>query len=789
MSNLKKLHGKLHKAIRNDKGSSIIMVMIALAFVGVLATILVYLAYYNFLMKSTDRNAKTNFYTAESALDEINLGLQGKISEAMSESYTSVMQEYANETADVKKYEFQQLFEKKLINKLKTATSTPTDVHYEIETGLKAYLVNTAYDNVNHTGAEILTTNTENLISMDSNNNIVLRDLKIRYTDEKKYVSLISTDIVLKIPPLDFATVISVPDIETYSLIADSALDVSDNITGVKVSGNVYGGTTGINVSGDSKLTFGKKPTDATTLLNRVIAGSLNASNGYREPNKSPAADSVTIPNANYQLWVENVNVDSAAVSLLGETYVKDDLQVDGGYSKVKLGNKYYGYGEWDDAVSEGSSSILINGANTTLDFQSLLSFSLAGHSYVGTRHYDPNKDLANEYTADLKTISGNTTTNKYPVNGEDILMGQSLAVKSDQLLYMVPIECMGYEGDTQILAKNPLTYAEYEKLTKTYTNPPTNTVLQYQVVRPDIVMNKLGKSLQSYGASYRPVFRNVNNTILVYYYLYFQSETMANQFFSDYFAAAPDSVNTYVKTYVKSFKWNSNLGQSGTTLSLAGNLLTYNSAGKIVLKKDTSATDASNLAALTDERASYVDKFTALNCKLEDNKNALSASQLSSTVYGNIIVNDSTFASIVGSGAKTFGDGSVKAIAVNNADGKANAFHINNTTAADVNLVVAKGSVIVEKDFEGLILAGETIYIDPACNNINYNSDLVRKAMGLTDGSKFMSDLFVDGASYANFAASVSGNTVSANKEAEERQKDYVVIADLIEYNNWKKE
>ena len=51
------------------------------------------------------------------------------------------------------------------------------------------------------------------------------------------------------------------------------------------------------------------------------------------------------------------------------------------------------------------------------------------------------------------------------------------------------------------------------------------------------------------------------------------------------------------------------------------------------------------------------------------------------------------------------------------------------------------------------------------------------------------MSDLFVDGASYANFAASVSGNTVSANKEAEERQKDYVVIADLIEYNNWKKE
>ena len=92
MSLMASMIKKLNKLKKNNRGSSIVLVIIAIAFVGTLATILVYATYYNYLMKHTDRSAKGNFYTAETALNEINAGLQQIVSTAMQESYAYTMQ-------------------------------------------------------------------------------------------------------------------------------------------------------------------------------------------------------------------------------------------------------------------------------------------------------------------------------------------------------------------------------------------------------------------------------------------------------------------------------------------------------------------------------------------------------------------------------------------------------------------------------------------------------------------------------------------------------------------------
>ncbi len=99
---------------KNNRGSSILLVIIAIAFVGTLATILVYSTYYNYLMKHTDRSAKGNFYTAETALNEINAGLQQIVSNAMKESYTYTMQNGVDRDAIGKQKLFSEKYKKTL---------------------------------------------------------------------------------------------------------------------------------------------------------------------------------------------------------------------------------------------------------------------------------------------------------------------------------------------------------------------------------------------------------------------------------------------------------------------------------------------------------------------------------------------------------------------------------------------------------------------------------------------------------------------------------------------------
>ena len=104
-----------------NKGSSLILVILAIAFIGMLVAMVSYGSYYNYLMKYSDRTSKDSFYTAETALEEINAGLQREISDAMAEAYTAVLQENpANGSGLSEKSEkFASLFKAKIQKKLK----------------------------------------------------------------------------------------------------------------------------------------------------------------------------------------------------------------------------------------------------------------------------------------------------------------------------------------------------------------------------------------------------------------------------------------------------------------------------------------------------------------------------------------------------------------------------------------------------------------------------------------------------------------------------------------------
>ena len=56
-----RLRKKLNILKEDNKGAAIVVAIVAIAFIGMLVGMLVYMAYYNYLMKHIDKRNKDNF--------------------------------------------------------------------------------------------------------------------------------------------------------------------------------------------------------------------------------------------------------------------------------------------------------------------------------------------------------------------------------------------------------------------------------------------------------------------------------------------------------------------------------------------------------------------------------------------------------------------------------------------------------------------------------------------------------------------------------------------------------
>ena len=84
---------------KKDSGFSLITVMVSVSFIAIMGLLVLYLSLNNFQMKHTDIKGKDSFYTAEQALEEIRLGLQQDVGDAMSRAYIKVMETYNRESS------------------------------------------------------------------------------------------------------------------------------------------------------------------------------------------------------------------------------------------------------------------------------------------------------------------------------------------------------------------------------------------------------------------------------------------------------------------------------------------------------------------------------------------------------------------------------------------------------------------------------------------------------------------------------------------------------------------
>jgi len=739
----------------NNKGASLITVIITIGFIAILAGTIMMTSLVNFKMKRVNVYAKDTFYSAEQVLDEINIGLQRYVSDSMSAAYIEVMQNYSQYSVEKKRMVMQTNYYENLWEKLEAAGSA----HKRYDIGiLEDFLKDSTKwrgDATDGYGAIVRAKKADGTLTMEGtmetyDTGIILKGLRVYYKDSKGFVSVIETDVRLTYPELDFAATTALPDIASHVIIADEGMTIEGNAP-LATEGNFYADSvtyTGTDQASRKKITHSGD--GRIVIKHDLYLKNADFSN-----------------EATGSFWAEGVETDGSTLTLLGETLMADDLNVNGDMSKITLAGIYNGFGSNIDDP-DSSSAILINGTNSTLDLSGIEKITLAGHAYVGTKR---------EVAEGAPVSQGKSS--------ENIYTGESIAVKSNQLMYLIPPECIGVDNTTgeSLYRKNPLTSEEYNTIQANIAGDPS----RYTEVSLDVEISKLNSTLTDYittvngVAQPEKVFVPTSGMPLVYYYMKFDNEEAANRYFSLYYNGNKETYDNYIKTYVKALKFPTTA--TVTRIKLAANGVYGDETEGYALLPQTVDGASTQLA---DNQQRYQEKFTALCTKLTDNFLELTnvheaAGKDKQVVFDNLVDEDKLKAYIqAGSGITTlrmsgeFGDVILTTEP---------AFLLDSTNCQNVHLVVSTGDVTIDVPrFDGTIFADGSIRVTGNVQELKTNNEAVGAMLRYyqeANGQNVMvAQVLRDGTEF-----------VFALEDAEDTDDSIQSMADLIVYENWKKE
>ena len=753
-----------------------VMLIIAIALVSILVAVIMVMSALNLQMKYTERKAKSNFYTAEIAMEQIRAGLEIKVSDAAQKAYESIQQTYARYNPEERSANFKSVYALTLKEELMDVT----DDKYSLDTltgfiDENQFRIGTGPDD----NTQVISTKGCSMVSLTTG--LVLYGVKITYTDSEGYQSVVETDFRLLIPELHFTQFSVMPDLFGYSLVAGGGIK-GDNTGSVVFEDNVYAGEEGIHVAGGAAKWEFKN-------MDRLICKNVIQVKDAAE--LSIHSDE----NFTIGLWTENILVDGAKATLNGRTYVADDLTLKGKNSRVVLQQEYYGYGNGRELKINGSfednekksSAMLINGLDSTLDMKKLNKLVLSGRASIATGGKEVEKPAEDSEELQGMTIESN----------QDIPLGEAIEIKSNQLAYLVPAECIGVFNGEALIGKNPMSADDYRELLE-YKADSTNFP-GFEEVSLNTTVTKLNKPLNDYNADgslkYRKIFQQVDGEIVVYYYLVMDEQNMTS-WFKDYYEMEKESLDRYMKQYSNSILLNDKISR----LMFGGNIVTYDGTDIALRQNDTVLTEK-EINGLAEELDDYYRVFAALNSKLLTGYSDLSQEEKQNPVFENLVKK-----SELPSGKKSYkleieDGGRVLQAYVTNGDFAYPSDMENPANKKNLCLIVAGGDVTVSADFAGLILSGGKVLI-PAGKSVHVEGnreDLVKMLQAPVDETDsdsltIIQKYFNDGEKYVLDGTSIKKpedeDTGEDTGEAvNEELETYLDMTDYVQYENWKKE
>lgn len=418
----------------NNSGSTLVTTMVAMLFLIVLGTIILGVSAANFETKASDRQSKLDFYENEQALDDIYNGIGQVASRCMGAAYTTVLNQVSSGTYSSQD-EAYEAFCKEFVKNLKNDynVNNPT----EVQAQLNVYALASAAVIVQDLEGIEISYVDDTLPEADLvPTAFTFKNVEVLYQNQnaETFESVITTDIVINMPYITFFD--ANDEVFDYCLAANKGIYFT-NANRI-IEGSVYAGTSsasavGYEVEGDVKggiNLYGSSVTFMSKYL--VTKGDINV-----------RRSTLVVSNGGLDhsnIWAESIRTsgggdaaEHAVINISGRTFVANDLELNSFASAVILQGAYYGYNngvyatvETDeiggDLFHTKSSAIIVNQRQASIDLSGLNTLVLAGKAYM---------DFLNAEQA----------------------TGESVALKSNQIMYMVPDEFLSFA--------NPLSEAE----------------------------------------------------------------------------------------------------------------------------------------------------------------------------------------------------------------------------------------------------------------------------------------------------------------------------------------
>lgn len=515
------------KFVKSEReGSALVSVVIGVLFLAAIGIIILTAANQYFISVSVDHNSAKNFYEAEKILEEVKTGLLEYAGNAASDAYRDVLENYSADKGTKR-----EVFSRKYFSLLATKLRPDDAGSFELDDDKVGVAQSAELEKLQvlATNQEAVTTTAGHdlafVIEKDDDNGeytFVIHNLLINYENEDMdYRSSIQTDIRLGVPDYSLEGNSTFDEMKDYISISDNTLTVDSTGKGVNFVGNIYTG----NEEQGILLRQGSESDFKSSII--VSRGDLEVRNETKasfsgEVGVEGGEEGETEPG---ELYLENIHLKSddeestleTSLKINENAYIANDLNIESNNATVELGGKYYGYSyNKENAIAAGdasattssdySSAILVNGYKTTLNADNLNSLVLAGRAFV---------------SREGETVS-------------DIMMGESVSVKSNQLAYLVPDEFIVSTATGAGDYHNPVLKAEYGKVSVNKEGLKNKEItLKKQNGTEEKI--KLGTLLAE-----DPVEENFHtidaDNGYVFYYLKFKDDASANRFFEAYY-------------------------------------------------------------------------------------------------------------------------------------------------------------------------------------------------------------------------------------------------------------
>lgn len=729
-----KLKEKLNRLNKDDSGSAFVVVALGIMCVSIIGATVLSLATNYAVTVIVDHYSTDNFYQTEGLIAEVRSGIEELAGDCNEKAYMNVIENYSKATGSMRAdYGKQYLGDivAKLTNSVITwdGTDQPErsfqmDIIKKMSTNPSALSSKYGGDTLHYKF---------NFDDSTKEMSLTIKGLKIDCTDEAGYENKIETDIELTVPDYNFEGDDTFNQLKDYIVISDDELSVvnsvggqPDSVKGAYFDGNVYTGgvqnsdeyQVGIDIKSQAKAKFNSRQIISRGDLSLLTGSNVSISGG--------------------DLWIKNILLASAGDSgsllssrldLIDNTYVLNDLSIDDNNAVVNLGGKYYGYSyseENSDTVgaqnAKYSSAILVNGMNTTLLSDSLNKLILSGRTFVSRND-----------------------KNGAPLVS-DIKMGESLAVRSNQIAYLLPDEYI-------ICEHNPLIKSEIDV-------DNIDASIRLDVLKASPIWTFLNPT--------SPVTANFNNSGgYVFLYLNFKNQKAANDYFSNFYSTSENKENLDDKaqTYISTTDLSGMKLSAGLYL-IAGNIIhNYYAAGGSS-KQEANYFDASgnpNTELLLDgskKMQNYLGKQLALvnsgyKSGMNSNRYELLNSSYKKELVRDVIIDFSKLTSSVsrydaetgGTIYFTPGDCDI------------------DSSSISKGLVVSGGDVHVTRSFEGLIIAKGKVTVEGQGLNEISNIAMVDDLLDIVKEDSSLSQIF---------------------RSLTDKEDKSVNVAECIHYNNW---